>query len=31
MMIDGPGDVLAMIVLWGIAIFMFHLLYGDHK
>lgn len=27
----GPGDVLAMIVLWALALFVFHVLFGDHK
>ena len=30
-MISGPGDVIAVIVLWGITLFVFHALFGDHK
>ena len=30
-MIDGPGDVLAVIVLGLLVGFVFHALYGDHK
>lgn len=27
----GPGDFLAIIVLWAVVIFVFHALFGDHK
>lgn len=30
-MIDGPGDVLAVMVLWGLVIFVLGVLYGDRK
>lgn len=27
----GPGDVLAVIVLWAVTLLVFHALFGDHK
>lgn len=30
-MINGPGDVLAVILLLALVLFVFHALYGDHK